>query len=123
MMFSDILSLEQIKNEPFVIEHILWDLQPKDLMEPRCKVTEEGTKFRDQIKGYIFYIETMDENPKLFLMRHTAADFAETLAKIDEIPQDLLTGAIEENKDKVYFRMYPINSKVEAWLKKELGVN
>ena len=121
-MFSDMLSLEQIKKEPFVIEHILWDLQPKDLMEPRCKVTDEGVKLRDQIKGYIFYIDTMDKNPILFLMRHTAADFAETLAKIEEIPQELLAGAIEENKDKAYFNMYPINGTVEAWLKKELGV-
>src|SRR5271169_3025977 len=123
MMFSDVLTLEQIKKEPFVIEHILWDLQPKDLMEPRCKVTDEGTKFRDEIKGYIFYIDTTDKKPILFLMRHTSADFAETLAKIDEIPGEMLEGAIAENKDKAYFNMYPINSQVEAWLKKELGIN
>ncbi len=123
MMFSDMLSLEQIKKEPFVVEHILWNLQPKDLMEPRCKVTDEGMKFRDQIKGYIFYIDTTDKKPALFLMRHTAADFAETLAKIDEIPEDLLAGAIEENKDRAYFKMYPINGQVEAWLRKELGIN
>jgi len=41
---------------------------------------------------------------------------------IDEIPQELLLGAIEENKDKAYFKMYPINSRVEAWLKRELGI-
>ncbi len=122
MMFSDVLTLEQIKKEPFVIEHILWDLQPKDLMEPRAKVTAEGTKLRDQIKGYIFYIDTTDKKPVLFLMRHTSADFAETLAKIDEIPGEMLEGAIVENKDKEYFKMYPINSQIEAWLKKELGI-
>lgn len=119
-MFSN-LCFEDIKKEQFVIDNILWNLQPKDLMEPRCKVTDKGTKARDQIKGYIFYIDTADEKPALFLMRHTAADFAETLAKIDEIPQELLDRAIEENKDKVYFKMYPINSEVEAWLRKEMG--
>ncbi|MGD0281800.1 MAG: DVU0772 family protein [Dissulfurispiraceae bacterium] len=122
MMYDEILSLDQIKKEPFIIENILWDLKPGDLMEPRLKVTEGETKVRDQIKGYVFYIETMDEKPKLFLMRHTAMDFAETLARIDEIPQELLLGAIEENKDKAYFKMYPINSRVEAWLRKELGI-
>jgi hypothetical protein len=121
-MYDEILSLDQIKKEPFIIENILWDLKPGDLMEPRLKVTEGETKVRDQIKGYVFYIETMDEKPKLFLMRHTAMDFAETLARIDEIPQELLLGAIEENKDKAYFKMYPINSRVEAWLRKELGI-
>ncbi len=122
MMFDEILSLEQIKKEPYIVEHILWDLEPKDLMEPRSKQTDEGTKFRDEIKGYIFYIDTMDKGPQLFLMRHTAMDFAETLAKIEEIPQELLIGAVEENKDKAYFKMYPINSQVESWLKKELGI-
>ncbi len=122
MMYDEILSLDQIKKEPFIIENILWDLKPGDLMEPRLKVTEGETKVRNQIKGYVFYIETMDEKPILFLMRHTAMDYAETLARIDEIPQELLLGAIEENKDKAYFKMYPINSRVEAWLKKELGI-
>jgi hypothetical protein len=122
MMFDEMLSLEQIKKESFIIENILWDLQPKDLMEPRRKVTEEGTEVREQIKGYVFYIDTMDNKPALFLMRHTAMDFAETLAKIDEIPFQLLAGAVEENKDKTYFGMCPINHEVKEWLKNELGV-
>lgn len=122
MMFNKVLSLSDIKKEQFVIEHVRWDIEPKDLMEPRYSITEEGVKTREPIKGYVFYIDTMDKKPILFLMRHTAADYAETLAQIDEIPQELLLGAIEENKNKAYFGMCPINKKVEEWLKKELGV-
>ncbi|MBF0558020.1 MAG: hypothetical protein HQL08_04495 [Nitrospirae bacterium] len=122
MMYDEILSLDQIKKEPFIIENILWNLQPKDLMEPRLKVDAGVTKVREQIKGYVFYIDTTDKKPTLYLMRHTAMDFAETLAKIDEVPQELLLEAIAENKDKAYFNMYPINGKVESWLRKELGV-
>jgi hypothetical protein len=122
MLFSKVLSLNDIKREPFVIEHIRWDLNPKDLMEPRSSITDEGIKTREPIKGYVFYIDTMDKKPILFLMRHTAADYAETLAQIDEIPQELLLEAVEENKDKAYFGMYPINKKIEEWLKRELGV-
>jgi hypothetical protein len=121
MMFSKVLSLNDIKKESFVIEHIRWDIEPKDLMEPRSSITDEGIKTRETIKGYVFYIDTMDKKPILFLMRHTAADYAETLAQIDEIPQDLLLEAVEENKNKAYFGMCPINKKVEEWLKKELG--
>lgn len=122
MIFSKVLSLNDIKKEPFVIEHIRWDIEPKDLMEPRFSITDEGIKTREPIKGYVFYIDTMDKNPILFLMRHTAGNYAETLAQIDEIPQELLIEAVEENKNKAYFGMYPINKKVEEWLKKELGV-
>jgi len=122
MMFNKVLSLNDIKKETFVIEHIRWDITPKDLMEPRIAVTGEGLKTREPIKGYVFYIDTMDKKPSLFLMRHTAADYAETLAQIEEIPQELLQEAIEENKDKVYFGMCQINKKIEEWLKRELKV-
>jgi hypothetical protein len=121
MIFSKVLSLSDIKKEPFIVDNILWDIEPKDLMEPRTVVTDEGTKKREPIKGYVFYIDTIDKKPALFLMRHTVADYAETLAHVEEIPQDLLMEAIEENKNKAYFGMYPINKKVQEWLKKELG--
>jgi hypothetical protein len=122
MLFHKVLSFGEIKKEPFIIENIRWDLEPKDLMEPRCIITEEGLKKREPIKGYVFYIDAMEDSPRLFLMRHTAADYAETLAEVEEIPKELLKEAIEENKDKAYFKMYPINEKVKDWLKKELGI-
>ena len=64
----------------------------------------------------------MGKKPALFLMFHTAAGYAETVAKIDGIPDDLITEAIEENKQKEYFGIYPINKKIEIWLKKEIGI-
>lgn len=122
MMFDKLLSFEDIKNEPFIIEHIRWDIRPKDLMEPKYRATEKGLEVREEIKGYVFYIDTMGTKPALFLMRHTAAEFAETLAQIDEVPGEWLFEAVEENKSAEYFNMYPINKKIEEWLKKELGV-
>ncbi|MGO9379073.1 MAG: DVU0772 family protein [Dissulfurispiraceae bacterium] len=120
-MNEEYLNLSGIKNEPFVIEHILWDVEPKDIMEAKFKKTEQGIGKRDDIKGYIFYIESMGKEPILFLMRHTASEFGETMAQIDDIPKELLSEAIEENKDKHYFGMYPISKDVKDWLKKELG--
>ena len=121
-MFEENLDLNGIKNEPYVIEHILWDLEPKDIMATKFTKTERGIDKRDDIKGYIFYIETMGEEPILFMMRHTAMEFGETMAKIVEVPKELLSKAVEENKDRHYFGMYPINNAVKVWLKKELGV-
>lgn len=121
-MNQDILSFEDIKSEKFVIDNILWDINPKDLTEPRKKITMEGIEIRRRIKGYVFYIDTAGDTPMLFLMRHTAMDYGETLALIEEIPQGLLIEAIEENRDKEYFKMYPINQKIKEWLKKEIGI-
>ena len=91
-------------------------------MEPRCKITQEGKEEWKIISGYLFYIDKMGKKSALFLMCHTAAGYAETGAKIDEIPDDLIAEAIEENKNKEYLGMYPINKKIEIWLKKEIGI-
>ena len=88
-MFEENLDLNGIKNEPYVIEHILWDLEPKDIMATKFKRQNGVSTKEDEIKGYIFYIETMGEEPILFMMRHTAMEFGETMAKIVEIPKEL----------------------------------
>lgn len=121
-MFQEMSTFETVKKERFIIDHILWDLEPKDLMEPRRTVTPEGTAKRDQIKGYIFYIDVTNITPQLFLLRHTAGDYAETVCSVDDIPVELLQEAVEENSAKEYFKMYPINAKIREWLKKELAV-
>lgn len=121
MVFNKLLSLEDIREEPFVIENIRWDIEPKCLMERESVTGKNGRILKEPLMGYVFYIDNISTKPVLSLMRHTAADFAETLAQI-EIPEELLFEAIEEGRDRAYFSMYPLNKKVENWLKKELGI-
>ncbi len=116
MLFDKVLSFHAIKMDKYVIQHILWDIEPKQLMEP--KGTAGGGS--GEIKGYVFYIETMGKKPALFLMRHTP-NCAETIAQIEEIPDELLAEAVCD-KTKEYFRMYPINKKIKEKIKKELGI-
>jgi hypothetical protein len=123
MIFDDIALLDDLKKDKEVLKDIIWDIEPKQLMEPRYSLTEEGKRKEKIIRGYIFYIDKMSgDKPGLFLMCHTTMGYAETVANIDEIPDELIAEAIEENKGKEYFGMYPINKKLEAWLKKELGL-
>jgi hypothetical protein len=124
-MSDDLASLDDLKRNPLVFKHIIWDIEPKQLMEPRYTITAEGKKETKKIiSGYLFYIDKMSgKKPSLFLMCHTATGYAETVAHIGEIPGEFITEAIEENKSKEYFGMYPINKKIENWLKKELGLN
>jgi hypothetical protein len=123
MIFDDIALLNDLKKDKEVLKDIIWDMEPKQLMEPRLRITEEGKQEEKIIRGYIFYIDKMSgDKPGLFLMCHTTMGYAETVANIDEIPDELIAEAIEENKGKEYFGMYPINKKLEVWLKKELGI-
>lgn len=121
-MFFNITSLSDLRRAKGVHKHIIWDIEPKQLMEPRCKLSKEDREETKIIAGYLFYIDKMGKKPALFLMVHTAMGYAETIAKIDEIPDELLLEAIEENKTKEFFGMCPINEKIKEWLKKELGI-
>jgi hypothetical protein len=120
-MFQDMASFEVVKKERFIIDHILWDVEPKDIMEPRYSIGQSGVTVRDVIKGYIFYIDMTTGDPQLFLLRHTAGDYAETVCRVEHAPVELLEQAVAENMSKEFFKMYPINAQVKDWLKNELS--
>ncbi len=120
MIFGDLSSLKALKRNVLVLKNIMWDIEPKQLMEPRCV---PGTAQKESISGYLFYIEKMaGTKPALYVMCHTESGCAETIGKIDEIPEELIAEALSENKAKEYFGMCPINKKIEDWLRKELGL-
>ncbi|NWF75695.1 MAG: hypothetical protein HXY53_03820 [Nitrospirae bacterium] len=122
MMFDRLASLSDIKVDNHVIEHIIWDIEPKQLMEPKYRKNEDGKIEKKILRGYMFYIDKMaKKKPTLFLMCHTTMGYAETVAMIEEIPDEMIVEAMEENKDREYFGMFPINKKIENWLKKELA--
>ncbi len=119
-MFQNMASFADVRKDQYIIDNILWDTEPKDLMEPRILKTEGGVKKRAIIRGYVFYIDTTEKKPQLFLLRHTAGDYAETLARVDDIPEQMLRDAVQQNQAKEYFKMYPINDAVRVWLRKAL---
>lgn len=123
MFLQDLLTFDDLRENSYIKENIIWDLDPKHLMEPRCTITDKGTKFRDRVNGYVFYIDTLSKKPTLYLMKHSKNDFGSTLAIIKEIPEELITEAIIEQKGKEYFGMYPINSKIKDWILKEMGIS
>jgi hypothetical protein len=122
-MSDDIATLKELKEDKLVLDRILWEMEPKQIMDPIYTINAEGKQEKRILRGYIFYIDKMaGDKPALFLMCHTGSGYAQTVAQIVEIPDELITAALEENKDREYFGMYPINKKIENWLKKECGV-
>lgn len=122
-MFSVMsISLDRLKNNKHVVDHILWDVEPSHLMRSSIPAVSDGRHPSPPRSGYILYIETMERRPALFLMIQNASGYAETFAKIDDVPQHLLEAAIQENREKEYGRMYPINETLRDWLKRALGI-
>lgn len=46
-MFEYATSLNDLKKNKWIHKHILWDIEPKQIMEPRRRITKEGI-FRDE---------------------------------------------------------------------------
>lgn len=122
MLWEELLNFDDIKKEPYYIKNILWDFDPTKLLEPMIKQEGDRIICQKPPKGYIFYIETSGGKPELFLMMQKSNCFGETIAKIEEIPADMLYEAVEENKEKIKFGICPINDKIKKWLKEQLGV-
>jgi hypothetical protein len=120
-MIDRLMTFDEVKSDPFIAENIRWDLEPRHMMEPKFTSTGPGAQVREERPGYLFYIDSLDKERKLYMMRHTASEFGKTLAQIDEAPRDLIEESIVENRDRVAFGMYPVGKRLEAWLKKELG--
>jgi hypothetical protein len=123
MLSQKMAGLEELKRNPGLRKLMLWDVEPKRLMEPWITKTEaEGAKKR--FTGFVFYIEKISRNkPALYVMFQSKGGYAETFAHIKEIPLALLEEAVEEGRERQYFGMYPINSRIKEWLKKELGIS
>jgi hypothetical protein len=122
MFFGDVFPVSSLKKARHIAENIIWDFTPKQLLQPRCTVSDGPTSPRQDLSGYILYIETIGSTAALFLMIHQSSGVAETLAKIDGVPDELLSESVRENKGKDCGGMYPINKNLEDWLKKELGL-
>lgn len=122
MFSAGTISLAVLKKNRFIVDRILWNFEPKQLMQSTCGTGIKGSEGGSTPSGYILYIETMDKQPGLFLMIQNASGYAETFARIDGVPDALLAEAVNENRSREYCKMYPINHKLEEWLKSTLGV-
>lgn len=103
MMFGDLFTLEDLRKNIGLLNSIIWDFEPKQLMEPRCRISGSEQEEKKST-GFLFYIDKIaGMKPTLYLMIHTKSGYAETVGKIDEIPAEMLAEALSENKEKEYF--------------------
>lgn len=118
----DLPGLNDIKGSPEILNNVKWDVTPQTVMEPRfLSRPEDLQKLRD-ISGYMFYIESQCDPPALMLMKIGKTDISSTIAKINEIPRELLKKAMENPVEKPSHGMYAINDEIKDWLRKELGI-
>jgi hypothetical protein len=118
----DMPGLNDIKKSPDILERIKWEVTPQKVMEPRFQSRAEDLQQLRDISGYMFYIESQCEPPALMLLKVGKTDITSTIAKVDEIPSELLRKAMEDPAEQPVNGMYAITDEIREWLKKELGV-
>ena len=119
---SDIYSLSDIRETPDILQRIKWDATPKMVMEPRFVSRPEDMQRLQELSGYMFYIESQCKPPALMLLKVGKTDITSTVGRIEEIPVELLTRAMENPEHGPSHGMYAITEEIKTWLKKKLGV-
>ncbi len=122
MDIHDIFGLEDIKKSADILSKIKLDVTPQILVQPRFQSLPEDLRKLKEIAGYMFYIEGECSPPALMLLKIGQTDITSTIAKIDEIPNELIQEAINSPVNPPVYGMYEITNNIKEWLRKELGI-
>lgn len=122
MNIYDILGLHDLKRRPDILSDIKLNVTPQLMMEPRFQSRPEDLERLGEISGYMFYIESETDPPGLMLLRIGRSDITTTIAKIDEIPHEMVRKAIDMPVGTPAHGMYAITEEIKGWLKEKLGL-
>lgn len=117
------LSLSNLRHNMVILRQLRWEVTPEFLFKPRFvgMGEEKDIKLAKETNGYMFYIDYLNGEAKLMLMR-TIDMMSTTVGEIEDIPQDMLQRAVKAEGVKPVAGMYPISRELEDWLKAELGL-
>ncbi|MFN3740079.1 MAG: DVU0772 family protein [Thermodesulfovibrionales bacterium] len=115
--------LKDIKRRPDILSNIKLNASLPLIMKSRFQMSKEEFEELQKMIGYIFYIETACEKPSLMLMKINKSDIADTVGIIEEIPQEMLQRAIENQVHPPVHGMYGITEEIKNWLRKELNLS
>ncbi len=117
------VSIKELRGSKKFLETIRWDVTPRIFFEPRFhKKTTKQEKTKSNINGYMLYVDTVCKKPAVVIMANRPL-LSKTVGYLDEVPDDLLKEAMQCTVDECVSGMYPLTKKLEAWLKKALGLS
>lgn len=117
-----LMQLSRLKKNSVFMENIRWDVTLEFLFKPRFVKSAKDCDIIKETRGFMFYIDYMDNNASLMLMK-TYQLRSKTLGEVADIPRELLLNAVKKPGVKSVVGMYPIDEDLERWLKNELGIS
>ncbi len=120
------LNLKELKKNKEILKKIRFDLTPQNATMNGFQIrSPEDWKRLEELAeertGYYFYVDVWDCQARLLLVKNEKFS-SSAVAQIKEIPYELLIEAVNEVWAINRSGAYPINSKIEKWLRKELKI-
>jgi hypothetical protein len=113
--------LSRLKKNGVFMKHIRFDVTPEVIFKPRFIRDRNNRDVVEEIRGFMFYIDHMDETTSLMLMK-TYNLTSKTMGDIEKVPRELLLNAVNREGIKDIVGMYPIDDKLENWIKGKLDL-
>ena len=115
------LKLEKLRKHRIFIDNITWDVTPELIFKPRFFLKDEDRELIDRTQGFLFYIDYMDDICELMVLK-TYQLRSKTIGEVENVPEQMLLDAVNREGVKDIGGMYPIDEKLESWLKEKLGI-
>lgn len=116
-MEPDKFNVKELKEYKDFLAELRLDITPKILFEPMFQ-KQGGSRSTD---GYMLYVDIIENKPVLMIMKNKYG-MSETVAYVEDVPEDLLKETADCPAEECIGGMYPITKRLEAWLKNELGL-
>ena len=127
------LTLEELKRKPEILQHINWELNPQEAFQFSCardigivafeayQVKSVGSwKHRHLPEVFHFYLDLWKGEAKVFLMRRSLKS-AEDVAEIP-VPSEMVASCLKQHVGKREVRgQYPIDDSIRDWIRSQLG--
>jgi hypothetical protein len=117
------LRLDRLKNNRMFMENLRWDVTPETIFKPRFVRDKSQSDLVKETQGFIFYIDYLGEGtPHLMVMKTYNLTSKTVGENLEDVPVELLMGAVQKEGVKDISGMYPIDEHLEGWLKERLGI-
>lgn len=114
------LTLEELKKNPEILQNIDWELNPQEAFEAYQVKSVDSWKHRHLPEVFHFYLNLWKGEAKIFLMRRSLKS-AEDVAEIP-VPPEMVAACLKKRVgERKVSGQYPIDDAIRDWIRSQLG--
>lgn len=117
------ISIKDLRESTYFKNNILWETTPVDIFGSSIPGHERSSRedMEPPRSGFLFYVDIFNNKPCLAIMK-TSYEMTESVAYVEDIPDDLLQDSLNCPPEQSIDGMYPLADKLREWLKNQLNL-